>query len=200
MRWLQWIIDNPMVAVIIAGVLAQMFKAITGKKGAEEEEGAPSPERSFEDPELAERTRKIREDIQRKIAQRSKGGEAPPAPAPAERREPDDMPELPPIFREILQPEAPRPAPARAAVSHAEAQRMAEILEQQAALAEQLKQAKEMKALAAKRAQFEEATADKTGAAKVAQTGALKDDLRDPAALRRAFVLREVLGPPLALR
>jgi hypothetical protein len=178
-----------------------LFKAITGKKNSPdsaEEEAASSAERSFEDPEQAERTRRIREDIQRKIAQRNRGGDAPTA--PTESREPTGMPELPPIFREILMPEVPRPAPARAAVSHLESQRMAEILEQQAALTEQLKQAKEMKALAQRRRDYEEVTSDKTVAAVTAQTGALKDDLRNPAALRRAFVLREVLGPPVALR
>lgn len=197
---MDWIRDNLQLIIAIAGGIAYWLNQRNKAQNPPEEEAAPSAERSFEDPELAERTRKIREDIQRKIAQRARGGEA-PQPVPAERREPvDNLPELPPILREILMPEAPRPAPARPAVSHVESQRMAEILEQQAALAEQLKQAKEMKALAAKRAQFEEATADKTGAAVAAQTGALRDDLRNPAALRRAFVLREVLGPPLALR
>lgn len=191
---IDWIQANLVLVLAIAGGIASWLNK-RRQDAAGESDAAPSPERSFEDPELSERTRRIREEIQRKIAQRNSA----PTSAPPLSSEPADAPELPPIFREIFAPE-PRPVPARPAVSHAESVRTAEILEQQAALAEQLKQAKEMKAAALRRQQYEAEIADKQVAAVVAQTGALKDDLRNPAALRRAFVLREVLGPPVALR
>jgi hypothetical protein len=88
----------------------------------------------------------------------------------------------------------------RASVSRAETQRQAEILEQQAALAEQIRQLELRKAAAVRRTEFEHSTADKQAEAKVAARGALLGDLRSRDALRRAFVLREVLGPPVALR
>ena len=73
-------------------------------------------------------------------------------------------------------------------------------LEQQASLAEQLRQAQEMNAATLRRRQYETEVASKEEAAAVAVRSALGDDLRNPAALRRAFILREVLGPPLGLR
>ncbi len=97
------------------------------------------------------------------------------------------------IFR---QPEPPRPV----AASRIEAQRQAEILEQQAALAEQLREAQLLKAAAQKRLEFEAATTDHTAEVLGQNRSTILDDCRNPAALRRAFILREVLGPPVALR
>jgi len=147
----------------------------------------------FEDPELAERTRRIREEIQRKIEQRARGQSA-----PVMRSEPAIPPPL--IARDVVVPRQPEPPPSRAMAAHLEAQRTAEILEQQAALTEQLRLADEMKAAMQRRTQFQTEIAGKEEAAKDAVRSALGDDLRDPAALRRAFILREVLGPPVALR
>ena len=196
MKWIQWLIDNPVLVVIIGGVLAQMMKAVFGKKGAEAEEAPPRKEFEFDDPELAERTRKIREEIQRKIAQRQRGGADPdaaeaPAPAAYEAEVP------PPLIREVVEQ---RPVATAATGTRLDTQRQAEILEQQAAWAEQLQEAQRMKASALKRSEFETATADHSKAARTLSRVWVLDDLRDPAALRRAFILREVLGPPVALR
>ena len=56
-----------------------------------------SDEKTFDDPDLAERTRRIREEIQRKIEQRARGyaNEQPTVP----RREPVAPP---PIVREVV--------------------------------------------------------------------------------------------------
>jgi len=121
---------------------------------------------------------------------------APPPPMPEVEANAYDTP--PPLVREVAVERAP--APVRASVSRAEAQRQAEILEQQAALAEKMRELELMKAAAVRRNEFEQATADTQTADKVAARGALLDDLRSRDALRRAFVLREVLGPPVALR
>ena len=190
---MDWILNHMQVIIAIAGVVAYWLNQ--RKTGQPEDSVAPHQEKNFEDPELAERTRRIREEIQRKIEQRARGyaQEQPTLPR-------DEPPALPPILREVLLRQTEPPKPTRAATSHLEAQRMAEILEQQAALAERLKQAQEMKAAAQRRTQFETEAGSNEEQAKVAVRGALGDDLRDPAALRRAFVLREILGPPVALR
>jgi hypothetical protein len=104
--------------------------------------------------------------------------------------------------------EAPPPIPREIAVSrtpvHAssrlDAQRQAEILEEQATLMERLREAEFMKAAGKKRTEYEAMTADLAAEAQVATRSSVLGDLRNPVALRRAFVLREVLGPPVALR
>ena len=103
-----------------------------------------------------------------------------------------------PLVREVIVTQAP-PVPRRG-LTALEAQRQAEILEEQATLAERLQEAEQMKLAAQKRARYEAATADHTTAARSLSRSTVLDDLRDPAALRRAFILREVLGPPVALR
>lgn len=200
MRVLQWVLDNLFTVLIIAGVIAQLIQAVKGKKGGDEEAGPtvePPKEFEFEDPELAERTRRIREDIRRKIAQRQAGGAPESEPEMEAAPEPAAFEEPPPVVREVA---VERPAPAMVASSRMDAQRQAEVLEQQAALMDKLRQLEETKAAALRRAAFEASTVSPAAAARTQARGALIDDLRNPAALRRAFVLREVLGPPVGLR
>ncbi len=198
---MDWVFNHLQLIIAIAGAVAWW---LSQRKAAETGDVSSSEGKTFDDPELAERTRRIREEIQRKIEQRARSypTEQPmrPRDEPAPRVDPE-LAGLPPILRELVEMHQPEPAkPTRAATSHLEAQRMAEMLEQQAALAEQLKQAQEMKAATQRRTQFETEVASKEEQAKVAVLGALGEDLRDPAALRRAIILREILGPPVALR
>ncbi len=207
MRWLQWALDNLWTLLIIAGVVAQLLQAMKGRKGqgdaAPEAHAAPQ-DYEFEDPELAERTRRIREEIQRKIAQRQRGdaSDAESTPEPASwDAEPAAFEEAPPVIRPTSVERAPAAAPAIPGyATRLDAQRSAEILEQQAALAERLRQAQDMKAAAQRRAAFEAQSISPVTQARQVARGALLDDLHSPAALRRAFVLREVLGPPVGLR
>ena len=187
---MDWIFDHLRLLFIVAGGIAWWLNQ---RKQAKNSEGGPPPhqEVTFDDPELAERTRKIREEIQRKIEQRARGyateqPKVPRASGPVE---------MPTVIREVV---VARP-PVRTG-SRMEAQRQAEILEEQAALMEKLREAELMKAAAKRRTDFEESTADHTAQARTAVRSALLADLDGPAALRRAFILREVLGPPVALR
>jgi hypothetical protein len=189
MKWLKFILDNTWTVVIIGGVLLQLIQAIRKKKAGEETLADESPkEFQFDDPDLAERTRKIREEIQRKIEQRTRGQAETPAPD-------TEIEAPPPIIREVAVSRTPVQAPSRIDV-----QRQAEILEEQATLMERLREAEFMKAAGKKRTEFEAATADHTAEAQVATRSSVLGDLRSPEALRRAFILREVLGPPVALR
>jgi hypothetical protein len=188
---MDWVFDNLQIIIAAAGAIAWWLNQ-RRKGGMEGDEVPPPQEATFDDPELAERTRKIREEIQRKIAERARG-------YPTEQPTlPHDEPAEPPLVREVVVTQAP-PVQRRGLTS-LEAQRHAEILEEQATLAERLREAEQMKLAAQKRARYEAATADHSGAARSLSRSTVLDDLRDPAALRRAFILREVLGPPVALR
>lgn len=207
---LKWLLDNPWVIVVIAGLVAQLFKALgRGARGSAEGETPPSTrEFEFGEAELAERTRKIREDIRRKIEER-RGQHLRPVEPPPERPRlapedhspeatPPPMMELPELIREILpQPPAAMEPPAGL---QSEAFREAEEAERQAALMEQLRETELMKAAAQRRAAFEKEISDQQEAWRAQTRATVLDDLGDPAALRRAFILREVLGPPVALR
>ncbi|HTL66785.1 MAG TPA: hypothetical protein VL200_03915 [Lacunisphaera sp.] len=203
---MDWIAHNLQVIIAIAGAVAWW---LTQRKRDESTGDSESSGKTFGDPELAERTRRIREEIQRKIDQRNRGlarrtAVPPPSAAPRPTDE-EGLPGFPPLLRELMEAQAPVPpvipaAPARADPGRAAAQRQAEILEQQATMAEQLRMAKEMKEAALRRRQFEQTVADRESAGVTALRGALEEDLRSPESLRRAFLLREVLGPPVALR
>lgn len=190
---MNWLLDHLQLVIAAAGGLAWWLNQ-RKRAQAEQENGAPPAEATFDDPELAERTRRIREDIQRKIEQRGRAHSQP--------EWGESAPEVaipPPLMREPARRPVEPPPLARPAAAHYEAQRTAEILEQQAALSERLHQASEMKAAALRRAQYEDEISDHVPVPSVARS-ALTDDLRDPAALRRAFILREIIGPPVALR
>lgn len=186
---MNWVFDHLQLVIAIAGAIAWWLNQ---KKQTPADEAAPPKERTFDDPELAERTRRIREEIQRKIEQRAKGY------ATEQPRLPRAEATEPPVVREVV---VTRTAPEmRRGMSQVETQRQAEILEQQAALAEKLREAALLKTAALKRTEFEAATADHSGVARSLSRSTVLDDLREPAALRRAFILREVLGRPVALR
>lgn len=188
---MDWVFDHLQFIIAAAGAIAWWLNQ-RRKGGMEDDEAPPVQETTFDDPELAERTRKIREEIQRKIAERARG-------YPTEQSTlPLDMPDEPPLVREVVVTQAPTSP--RRGLTALEAQRQAEILEEQATLAERLQEAEQMKLAAQKRARYEAATTDHSGAARSLSRSTMLDDLRDPAALRRAFILREVLGPPVALR
>lgn len=188
---MDWVSDHLQFIIAVAGAIAWWLNQRRQGR-AEGEEPVSPPETTFDDPELAERTRKIREEIQRKIAERARGypNEQPTLPL--------DLPDEPPLVREVVVTQAP-PLPRRG-LTALEAQRQAEILEEQATLAERLQEAQQMKIAAQKRARYEAATADHSNVARSLSRSTVLDDLRDPAALRRAFILREVLGRPVALR
>ena len=186
---MDWILDHLQLLFVVGGAIAWWLNQ---RKQGQVGEEAPPPhqESSFDDPELADRTRKIREEIQRTIEQRARGyaNEQPHIP----NHEPVQPP---PVIREVVVARQPIRASSRL-----EAQRQAEILEQQATMMEKLREAELMKAAAKRRSVFEELTADHSAEARILVRSTVLDDLRTPAALRRAFILREVLGPPVALR
>ena len=192
---MEWALNHLQLIIAVAGGVAWWLNQRKNAQMNGEEETPPPQEKSFEDPELAERTRRIREEIQRKIEQRARG--YPMEQPKALRPEPAAAP---PLVRQVVVTRAPEPPVlSRAATARLETERTAEILEQQAALMQKLRAAEELKAAAIKRTEFEAGLSTNETDNATAR-GELRDEIRDPAALRRAFILREVLGPPVALR
>lgn len=182
---MDWIFDHLQVIFIVGGAIAYWLNQ--RRKANSDEAPEPHKDVTFDDPQLAERTRQIREEIRRKIEARAKGY---PHEQPAPVHVP--TPVEPPVIR--------RTEVAPAVASRMEARRQAEILEEQATLAEKLREAEAMRTAAARRREFEAITSDHREESRSRARVAVVSDLRDPAALRRAFVLREIIGPPVALR
>jgi len=133
------------------------------------------------DPEVAERTRRIQEEIRRKIAERR-------GTTVATQAEP--MTEPPAVFEE------PPVEPAFTATTAAVLERQQKLADQMRAL--ELARATEQRRAAAVSAVNRVET--NRAAAAVAIRDGLLADLRDPQSLRQAFLLREVLGTPVGLR
>lgn len=188
---MDWLLQHLQLLIAAAGGVAWWLN----KRRQSRDNPPAKPGRevvSQDDPGLAERTRRIREEIQRKIGERARG-EVPSAPQRQTRPKP--------ILR-TTPPQRSRAEPpplARSGMTREEAARSTEMLAKQAALAEQLRQAVEIKTAALRRIRSgsETLTAERVS---TPVRAAVVDDLRDVAALRRAFVLREIIGPPVALR
>ncbi len=196
------ILDNLQLILVIAGSIAYWLNQRKREKNGEpadyDEDGIPenrptvAPNAEAMEEEL--RTRRIQEEIRRKIQERRGGGV--PAPVPPPLREEAPAYEAPPepVWREE---EVSRPVPAPPPLDDG-------VLARQRALQEQLQALADRRAaLAAARSEAPATVAAMSaGAPRAAspKSGALLRDLRDPESMRRAIVLREVLGPPVALR
>lgn len=221
-RLLDWILEN-LGLVIVLTITALSFLRGMFRAGKPDESG-PVVRRSRmegeEDPEAAERTRRIQEEIRRKIAERqgravvveetrepALGRAEPPPLLPPTRVPPVDPfgGSMRKILRKIEEAAEQRRESAQEIFEPAES----EGLRRQRELEEQLRVAEAQRAETRRRAQEVAAreiaaggthkTAWATASVKVPGAG-VREELKDPRALRRAFVLREVLGPPVGLR
>lgn len=218
---MKWLLENLglVIVVIIAAVsfLRGVFQTLKGD--AEKPPRRARPE--FEDPEAAERTRRVQEEIRRKIAERRTGesGEVFEQPAPEVFDAPRER--IPPLVRPTQTPPVdPFGGPMRKIVRKLEeaaeaAERRFELADDgaaQAALERQRRLEEQMRALEAAREAERRRAAEIAAAVRQDERGAargvrvpspvmgLRAQLRDPGELRRAIVLREVLGPPVGLR
>jgi hypothetical protein len=199
-----------MTGFIIFIIVAILSQLAAKAKQAEAKRTPASPLARPDDLEQAARTRRIQEEIRRKIAERRGGLIPPPADlsTPVEEERPPAPPAVPRPFvppldpfggpitrtaRPVFERRAPEPPPLPARPSAALA-RQEEISTQMATLQE--KQATAQTTAAARAAETSWTAATRTAAG----PSAWRNDLRSPADLRRAIVLRELLGPPVALR
>jgi hypothetical protein len=218
---MDWIFEHLNIIIVVAGAIAYWINQRAREKAGEEAdydgdgipENRPDPRdqtreltpasRGGADIDQDERNRRIREEIQRKIAERRNQGEPPPLSGP---------PRLDP-FRPVFQEDAaplpapapvlPSPMPAPAPVT---AYDDSAAIERQRRLAEQLEHLEEQRRAARRVAQSAFDSTEQQAATmqteKAAGVGArrLSAELRDPRSLRRAMVLREILDAPVALR
>ena len=191
---MRWIFENPQILVLIAGAVAYWLnerrKAKEIKQEMEQELN-----REPTDDEMAERMRRIQDEIRRKIEERQGGGQPPPLPPSVPvLRTPPPMPEAP-VVRS-----APVVVIAEAGTGAAELER---VMEQQRHYAAQLRELESLSRTAPKPA----ALAAVDSFSGTAATGVtvrrglgLLEGLRDREALRRAVLLREILGPAKGLQ
>lgn len=188
---MDWLLDHPQVLVVVAIAIAALFQKL--KQARSQEAAGRSP---ATDPEDAERTRRIQEEIRRRIRERrGLAPAAPPAPVTAENE--PEFPAPPPMIEEV-RPIVVKPPPLPVADAAATSGHAAEYERQQQMLQQlrALKATRQASAAAAPAA----APPAPVGAAVAAPVSQLPTDLRNPAGLRRAIVLREILGPPLGMR
>jgi len=212
MEWVLKHFGGVIAFVVFTMVVRGVLKVLRPAGDAQQKKGGPAEQ----DTEAAERTRRVQEEIRKKIAERRAamaGEQAPSRPSP--------RPQMPPLVRPISVPQldpfggpmrrAPRqpepevvrrfePEPEPEPETDAET---TAVLVRQQKLAEQLRTLEEARRTQQRRAVV---TAGERTAERAAYAGAMPvrhevtADLRDPRALRRAIVLREVLGTPVGLR
>jgi hypothetical protein len=223
---MRWVLDNIQVVIVIAGAIAAwLTKRQRDKQGLPpvDEDGHPIPQNrpkqaSFEATDDAERTRRIQEEIRRKIAER-RSESGPPAiprpppvtiPAPVRR---EATP--PPVFQDPVQemmkelqrrfapvPDAPTPVDTTAQSAQAEGER--EMLTRQRELEEKSQALEAQQRVTRQRVAEIKATDAAATTSRESTDQAVADrwltDLRDPQTARHAIVLREIIGPPVGLR
>ncbi len=195
---MNWILDNLQLVLVIAGSIAywlnQRKKEQQGESADYDGDGVPdrepvaAPRADAIEEEM--RTRRIQEEIRRKIQERQSDGSRVPKSSPAS--------ELRPVY------EAPPDLPWREVVAAAEPPLIDEgVLARQRALQEQMRVLAEHRAAMASRTTRINAIAagdTERASVRAAKAAGLRETLRNPDSVRRAIILREVLGPPVALR
>jgi hypothetical protein len=206
---MRWVFENLQVIIAVAGAIAYwLVQRQRAKQGLPptDEDGRVIPSAAapttVTDIDEAERTRRIQEEIRRKIAERRSGTpttprEPPtvvPAPARTEATPPPVFPEpMQEMMRELQKRFAPEPsAPAPEPEIDREAVARQRDLDEKFQALEAAKRAAQKRAAIIAEAEV------------VASTPSMSDtwitDLRDPQNIRRAIILREILGPPVGLR
>lgn len=197
---MRWIFENIQVLIVVGGVIAwwlnQRRREKEGQSADFDGDGVPERGPTAQNYDDTEQTRRVQEDIRRKIAERRT---APPAPAATP----------PPIFqdpvqamlRELQKRLELEPAPATAplpppvpAIDQEQLARQRELEEKLQALDRERRATQSRADEVQRRPDLYEPAINPTPA-----DGWLAE-LRDAKNVRRAIVLRELLGPPVALR
>jgi hypothetical protein len=200
---MRWLIENPQLLIVLAGAIAYWLNERRKAKETKQEMEAELKREPTSD-EMAERTRRIQEEIRRKIEERQ-GRTSQPTPFD---EEPGETVAVPPPATAVP-PSLPEPRPVAVSIEEATgAVEVERVMEQQRRYAEQLDQLAAAERAARARSSVPAApvlavysTTAATLATKPAHRGGVVlPSLHDRDALRRAIVLREVLGAPKALQ
>lgn len=206
---MKWVLENLGLVVVLAiGAVSFLRSVFRAAKGDAPRPSRPAP---VDDPEAAERTRRVQEEIRRKIAERRSALER----AHSEPRAAMDRESAPPSLRPAnVPPVDPFGGPMRRITETLEnlaqrAQREQVEAAQREEEERQQKLAAQLRALEAQRAEERRRVEEIAAAARArkpvaaiefAAASSLRDQLRDNGELRRAIVLREILSPPVGLR
>ena len=199
---MNWILEHLQLVIALAGGIAYWLKQRSDAKAANDPRAQPATMAEGDD---ADRARKIREEIMRKIAERRGGAGATPATTPSEEKK---FP-LPPLVRPVApldtfggpaRPVIRRSAPVAQAPVMAKGESDEAVLARQERLAQQMRELESQRVVTLKRATVvAEATRVAEGISERAAS-AVRQNLRDPRSVRHAIILREVLGTPVGLR
>jgi hypothetical protein len=194
---MDWLLNHLFVMLIVAGAVANMVQR--AKRAGTQQEA-----RKVIDTDATERTRRVQEEIRRKIAERA--GRMPVSPLPAVG--PSSAPPSRNIFQELARQmaEAKKQAEARERErtgAAARAQQCVADEQKSRELAEAERLAEAQRTLQKRQQTVATAVAYRAADLKTAATTGTRDrllaDLREPDSLRRAWLLREILGPPVGL-
>lgn len=186
---MDWLFENLGKLAPVVIFLLYMISSFKKKEGDAEE--------PF-DPEAAERSRKIQEEIRRKILERQRGGAGPTARPPSQEYSPQEEPQTafapfePTVFERQAQPEP--------SVEFDEWEELStnkySDLEEQLAAAEKLRDLTKRRA-----ADFLNGPAESSVASSSAGLRSrLRAGLESPDSLKSSVLLMEVLGKPVGLR
>jgi hypothetical protein len=181
---MDWIVEHLQVLFFVAIAIVAILQKLKVVRPGENPPGEPQA-----GPEDTERTRRIQEEIRRRIMERR--GLVPLAPPPQEVAEAtQDSP--PPIIEEV-RPVVVARAPMVSAEVEATTSASQEFERQQQLIGQ-------FRELEASRRASTVTVPGSMAAEVAAPVYRMLPDLRSPRGLRRAIVLREVLGPPVGLR
>jgi len=202
-----WIFEHLQVVIFVAVGIFYVLRMLGQQRDGDGDAGSASPLSPDEEESAeAERTRRIQEEIRRRILARQRG-EAPPAPAPVSGRlanSPADRR----VFPRPAEPASARPTPPPVPRAH------------RAPVAPQVDQAmlEHQRALQEKLASIRTAATQRTQAALSVDRGVsaplhlarpvrtnvrarrLRNNLVGMASIRDAVLLREIIGPPVGMR
>jgi hypothetical protein len=180
---MDWILEHLQVLFVIAIAIVAVLQKLKLVRPGEGAPGAPPA-----DSENAERTRRIQEEIRRRIMERR--GLMPGAPPSRDVAEAaPGYPEAPPVIQEVRPIVVAPPLPALAATEI----RLTDLERQQELIGQ-------FRELEASRQASTVTVPGSMAGGEPAPAHRLLPDLRSRAGLRHAVVLREVLGPPVGLR
>ena len=195
---LDWLLKHPIVIFVIIMVVSSLIKQMKSSGEAPPPANGPKPFGGGDGTADDERTRRLQEEIRRKIAERRGHSVPPPVPVQEEAEPLFPAPRWSETVEEPSPYKLPQPPPLVETVPAVDP-----VLERQRELAEQLAAFKALQAARKEEVYGEAAPA--TGAANIATARQSGDvhflrELRNARSLRKAMILREVLGPPVALK
>ena len=204
---MNWILENIQIVFAIGAAFAYWLNS--RKEARQGKEGQPphSPEDfSQAEAEDPERTRRVQEEIRRKIAERR--GAPPVSPVPAQESVPLPAPPVLPsrplgglrekIETKLAQVRQREVEAALARERHQELEARMRSMEAERIANQQ--RAIEIAALTRSESKRAASSGEAAQALAAMDARAWLDGLRNPNVARRAVVLREVLGPPVGLR